>query len=37
MHVYTPGNQVYAKAAIDLLDPNSVYFDGRVVSRDEST
>jgi RNA polymerase II C-terminal domain phosphatase-like 3/4 len=37
MHVYTPGNQVYAKAAIDLLDPNSVYFGGRVVSRDEST
>jgi len=37
MHVYTLGNQVYAKAAIDLLDPNGVYFGGRVVSRDLST
>ncbi|CAD6249123.1 unnamed protein product [Miscanthus lutarioriparius] len=37
MHVYTLGNQVYAKAAIDLLDPNGVFFGGRVVKRDEST
>ena len=37
MHVYTLGNQVYAKAAIHLLDPNGVYFGGRVVSRDDES
>jgi RNA polymerase II C-terminal domain phosphatase-like 3/4 len=37
MHVYTLGRQDYAKAVIDLLDPEGVYFGGRVVSRKEST
>ncbi|EES05954.1 hypothetical protein BDA96_04G352800 [Sorghum bicolor] len=37
MHVYTLGRQDYAKAVIDLLDPDGVYFRGRVVSRKEST
>lgn len=37
MHVYTLAKRAYAKAVIDLLDPNGVYFGGRVVSRKDST
>lgn len=39
MHVYTLGIRAYARAAVRLLDPNGIYFGGRIVSRNanEST
>nr|CAB3448208.1 unnamed protein product [Digitaria exilis] len=36
MHVYTLGDQVYARAAAKLLDPDGVYFGARIVSREDS-
>ncbi|KAF8730182.1 hypothetical protein HU200_017154 [Digitaria exilis] len=37
MHVYTLGDQAYARAVVSLLDPYAVYFGERIVSKAEST
>jgi RNA polymerase II C-terminal domain phosphatase-like 3/4 len=37
MHVYILGTWVYARVAVERLDPDGVYFGGRIESKDEST
>lgn len=37
MHVYTLGIRVYARPAVEQLDPDGVYFGGRIMSKDKST
>ncbi|KAF8689829.1 hypothetical protein HU200_041460 [Digitaria exilis] len=37
MHVYTLGDQAYARAVVSPLDPYAVYFGERIVSKAEST
>ena len=36
MHVYTMGTRQYALEVVRILDPDSRYFNGRIVTRDES-
>ncbi|CAA7036601.1 unnamed protein product [Microthlaspi erraticum] len=36
MYVYTKGSRFYAKAILELIDPNRIYFGYRVITRNES-
>lgn len=36
MHVYTMGNRVYAEMITKIIDPNKIFFDNRIISRDEN-
>ncbi|KAJ1939171.1 CTD phosphatase Fcp1, partial [Kickxella alabastrina] len=36
MHIYTMGTRSYANAVAHLIDPEQRYFNGRILSRDES-
>jgi RNA polymerase II subunit A-like phosphatase len=36
MHVYTMGTRTYANAIVKAVDPEGIYFGGRILSRDES-
>ncbi|XP_010480416.1 PREDICTED: RNA polymerase II C-terminal domain phosphatase-like 4 [Camelina sativa] len=37
MYIYTNAKRHYARAMAKLLDPEGVYFGGRIISRDDST
>jgi len=36
MHVYTMGTRAYAEEVCAAIDPEGVFFGGRILSRDES-
>lgn len=36
MHVYTMGNRKYAENIIKIIDPSNIYFQNRIITRDEN-
>ncbi|KAI3880780.1 hypothetical protein MKX03_034681, partial [Papaver bracteatum] len=37
LYVYTMGERLYAEEVVRLIDPKSVYFENKVISKDDST
>lgn len=36
LHIYTMGTRFYADAVAKIIDPSKIYFNERILSRDES-